>query len=43
LAQVRDEINQVNWLLDEYDTLRDARRNRDERRRLLQVKSRFVA
>jgi hypothetical protein len=36
LAQVRDEINQVNWLLDEYDTLRDARRNRDERRRLLQ-------
>lgn len=36
LAQVRDELNQVNWLLDEYDTLRDARRNREERRRLLQ-------
>jgi hypothetical protein len=36
LAQVRDELNQVNWLLDEYDTLHDERRNRDERRRLLQ-------
>ncbi len=36
LAQVRDELNQVNRLLDEYDTLRDARRNREERRRLLQ-------
>jgi hypothetical protein len=36
LAKVLDELNQVNWLLDEYDSLREARRNRDERRRLLQ-------
>lgn len=35
LAQVRDELNQVNRLLDEYDTLLEKRRNRDERGRLL--------
>jgi hypothetical protein len=36
LAQVRDELNQVNWLLDEYDAHSRSRRDRGERRRLLQ-------
>lgn len=35
LAQVRDELNQVNWLLDEYETLRDKRKNREERAMLV--------
>lgn len=35
LQQVRDEANQVNRVLDEFDSLSRGRKDRDERRRLL--------